>query len=351
MDARPDLGSTVSEGTPVANETELLAWVLLRAANRQQAKGSTVRLVVPSAPEVAYEVGVELPEARLLEVEEYLQDHGYIEPLDIGLTRGTYTITPAGLEYLDMGASKPLEAPREETTELSERAEPRLSTARLATRGTREDTEKRPPLRTQEGDIYISRESTFDHSPAACTVRVRSAASAIARHQSLGEIGGLQSAELRPAGRLDIEFADDFQETFSRMLESGVTQFFVDLREVSYVDSSGLGSLMRLHREAKSRGGRTWFYDLTPPVREIFSLTHLNKVIELYGTRQEAFTLAGKIDPPKSGFHEHLTEDAPEHTPADASWHEKAVQEEKVTGLTLEERSEERSWWRRMFGG
>jgi DNA-binding PadR family transcriptional regulator len=162
MDARPDLGSTVSEGTPVANETELLAWVLLRAANRQQAKGSTVRLVVPSAPEVAYEVGVELPEARLLEVEEYLQDHGYIEPLDIGLTRGTYTITPAGLEYLDMGASESLEAPREETTELSERAEPRLSTARLATRGTREDTEKRPqgwiPRRLQRELIEVRKQ-------------------------------------------------------------------------------------------------------------------------------------------------------------------------------------------------
>ena len=134
----------MSEGTPVANETEVLAWAFLRAANREQAKGSTVRLVVPSAPEVAYEMGMELPEARLLEVEEYLQDHGYIEPVDIGLTRGTYTITPAGLEYLDKGASEPLEAPREEATERSEGAEPRLTTARLATRGTREDTEKRP---------------------------------------------------------------------------------------------------------------------------------------------------------------------------------------------------------------
>lgn len=129
----------MSEETPVDNETEVLAWVLLRAANREQAKGSTVRLVVPSAPEVAYEVGMELPEARLLEVEEYLQDHGYIEPVDIGLTRGTYTITPAGLEYLDIGASEPLEASREEATEPSEGAEPRLATG-----GTREDTEKRP---------------------------------------------------------------------------------------------------------------------------------------------------------------------------------------------------------------
>jgi DNA-binding PadR family transcriptional regulator len=168
MDARPDLGSTVSEGTPVANETDLLAGAVLRAANREQAKGSTVRLVVPSAPEVAYEVGVELPEARLLEVEEYLQDHGYIEPVDIGLTRGTYTITPAGLEYLDMGASEPLEASREKATEPSEGAEPRLATARLATGGTQEDTEKRPqgwiPRRLQRELIEARKQLEEDRS-------------------------------------------------------------------------------------------------------------------------------------------------------------------------------------------
>jgi DNA-binding PadR family transcriptional regulator len=133
------LGGGVSEELPVAKETELLAGTLLRAVNRAQSKGSTVRLVVPRAPEVTYEVGMELPEDRLLEVEEYLQGHGYIVPVDIGLTRGTYTITPAGLEWLDMGASEPLEALDQEATAPSEWAEPRP-----ATKDTREDIVKRP---------------------------------------------------------------------------------------------------------------------------------------------------------------------------------------------------------------
>jgi DNA-binding PadR family transcriptional regulator len=133
----------LSEGTPVAKETELLALVVLRAANRTQAKGSTVRLVVPSAPEVAYEVNVDLPEARLLEVEEYLQDHGYIEPVDMGLTRGSYTITPAGLEYLDVSASEPLAGSYEGVTEPSEELDPSHATPHLDTGVTREDTEIR----------------------------------------------------------------------------------------------------------------------------------------------------------------------------------------------------------------
>jgi DNA-binding PadR family transcriptional regulator len=133
------LGGSVSEETSEANETELLAGAVLRAVNRAQAKGSTVRLVVPRAPEVAYEMGIELPDDRLLKVEEYLQDYGYIVPVDIGLPSGMYTITPAGLEWLDTAASELLEARREETTGPSEWAEPRP-----ATNDTREDTEKQP---------------------------------------------------------------------------------------------------------------------------------------------------------------------------------------------------------------
>lgn len=88
-------------------EAEELAWVVLRVANRTQAKGSTVRLVVPRAPEVVYELGVDLGEHRFLAAEEHLLERGYVELVDIGL-RGTYTITPAGLRWLERGPVTPL---------------------------------------------------------------------------------------------------------------------------------------------------------------------------------------------------------------------------------------------------
>ena len=84
-------------------ELEQRAWVVLRTVNRTQAKGSTARIVVPRDPEVAYELAVAPTEDELLSAEEYLLDQGYVAPVDIGLTRGTYTITPAGLDWLDSG--------------------------------------------------------------------------------------------------------------------------------------------------------------------------------------------------------------------------------------------------------
>ena len=84
----------------MGDEIEQLAWGVLRAANRSQAKSSTARLIVPRDPEVAEELGMDLTDAQFLSVEEYLQDHGYVVLADIGLAWGTYTLTPAGLRWL-----------------------------------------------------------------------------------------------------------------------------------------------------------------------------------------------------------------------------------------------------------
>ena len=90
-----------------------LPWLVLRAANRAQARGSTVRLIVLRTPEVAEELGMDLTDTRLLSVEEYLQERGYIESANIGSTWGTYTITPAGLRWLEEAPSEPPEQPTE----------------------------------------------------------------------------------------------------------------------------------------------------------------------------------------------------------------------------------------------
>ena len=124
-------------------DTEHLAYLVLEAANRTQGKGTTVRLVVPFAPEVTNELDPTLAEHELLAAEEYLLEQGHIAPANIGLTWGTYTITQSGLEWLEEGVPEPLEA-------LHEGADPRPAAG-----DTREDIEVRQhglvPRRVQRG--------------------------------------------------------------------------------------------------------------------------------------------------------------------------------------------------------
>ena len=82
-------------------DTQQLAWLVLETLNRTQGKGTTVRLVVPRDPEVARQLDPALTEHNLPAAEAYLLERGYIAPTNLGLTRGTYTITRAGLEWLE----------------------------------------------------------------------------------------------------------------------------------------------------------------------------------------------------------------------------------------------------------
>jgi hypothetical protein len=108
----------VSDEIEEIEEIEELAYVILQTVNRTQAKGTTARIISPRDPEVADELGMDPDEDRLLTAVEYLLEEGYVLPAGIDLPRGDYTIAPAGLEWLEMGATtEPLEAPGEAPSE------------------------------------------------------------------------------------------------------------------------------------------------------------------------------------------------------------------------------------------
>ena len=128
----------------MSDEIERLAYVVLQTVDRLQAKGSTVRVVAPRDPEAAHELGMDPDEDGLLAAVEYLLEQGYVVPAGIDLPRGAYTMAPAGLEWLEMGASGPSQAPREEAIEPSEGTEP--PQGRIPRRFQRELIEERKRL-------------------------------------------------------------------------------------------------------------------------------------------------------------------------------------------------------------
>jgi hypothetical protein len=107
-------GLSVSDEIEEIEEIEERAYVILQTVSRTQAKGTTARIVSPRDPEVTDELGMDPDEDRLLTAVEYLLEEGYVVPAGIDLPRGDYTIAPAGLEWLEMGAmTESLEAPGE----------------------------------------------------------------------------------------------------------------------------------------------------------------------------------------------------------------------------------------------
>jgi len=66
----------------------------------------------------------------------------------------------------------------------------------------------------------------------------------------------------------------------------------LQLDQVEFLDSSGLGALMRLVQDARSKGGDLKLCGLPPKVRKVLELTHLISKFEVYESVEEAITAA-----------------------------------------------------------
>lgn len=78
-----------------------------------------------------------------------------------------------------------------------------------------------------------------------------------------------------------------------------VPQLLVDMRQVRYIDSSGVASLVEGLKASRDLDSRFALYGLTKTTREVLELTRLVRVFEVYDTEQQA--LAGR-DEAGQGF-------------------------------------------------
>ncbi len=62
----------------------------------------------------------------------------------------------------------------------------------------------------------------------------------------------------------------------------------LQLADVDFVDSSGLGALVRLHASASSTGSRLKLCSPSPMVRKVLQFTNLNRLFEIYDSETEA---------------------------------------------------------------
>src|SRR5262249_17056784 len=58
-------------------------------------------------------------------------------------------------------------------------------------------------------------------------------------------------------------------------------RFLLDLGNIRFVISAGLGKLVALNRRVRAAGGRLWLVNLSPAVAQAIAVTRLDKVLEV----------------------------------------------------------------------
>jgi len=79
-----------------------------------------------------------------------------------------------------------------------------------------------------------------------------------------------------------------FKRTVIRLLEDGSVNLLVDLERVGFLDSSGLGALVRALTNSQKEGGQTKLLHAGPQVRKLLEMTKLDSVFELHDDLEKA---------------------------------------------------------------
>jgi anti-sigma B factor antagonist len=79
-----------------------------------------------------------------------------------------------------------------------------------------------------------------------------------------------------------------FKRTVTRLLEEGKVNLLVDLSEVGFLDSSGLGALVRAMTNSQKEGGQTKLLNAGPQVRRLLEMTKLDSVFEIHDNLERA---------------------------------------------------------------
>ena len=88
--------------------------------------------------------------------------------------------------------------------------------------------------------------------------------------------------------RLDANNSGELKTQMLTLFDEGKNNLVIDLKDVRFVDSSGLGSLVSGFKNASARNGNLKLCGLQPQVRSMFELTRLHRVFEIFPDSQEA---------------------------------------------------------------
>jgi anti-sigma B factor antagonist len=91
-------------------------------------------------------------------------------------------------------------------------------------------------------------------------------------------------------GEIDINSSPDVKKAFDKLVSNKTPKIVINLSKVSYVDSSGLATLVEILKNMRSYGGRMRLSNMSTKIKSLFEITKLEKLFEIMPSEEEALS-------------------------------------------------------------
>ena len=89
-------------------------------------------------------------------------------------------------------------------------------------------------------------------------------------------------------GEIDINTSPQIKKSFDKVIGSKKEKIVLNFKDVDYVDSSGLATLVEMLKGIRSYGGKLKLSNLSTKVKNLFEITKLEKLFDITPEEEEA---------------------------------------------------------------
>jgi len=93
------------------------------------------------------------------------------------------------------------------------------------------------------------------------------------------------------AGDVDLGTSPDLRRTLFDAL-THAPKLALNLAAIRYIDSSGIATLIEVLKDSQLRNKQFVLFGLSPAVQQVFRLTHVARIFQIFQTEEEALASA-----------------------------------------------------------
>jgi anti-sigma B factor antagonist len=106
------------------------------------------------------------------------------------------------------------------------------------------------------------------------------------------DVGDVKIIELH--GKITIGAGDlQMREAIHSAINAGAMKILVDMKEVTTIDSSGVGELVGCYTTATHKGAKLRLLSLPPKISDVLTVTQLITVFDVFSTEKEGLASFG----------------------------------------------------------
>ena len=90
-----------------------------------------------------------------------------------------------------------------------------------------------------------------------------------------------------PEGEIDIYTSPKFKQKVLDAFDKDEKDILIDCKELEYMDSTGLGSLIYILKKVKEKDYKIYIDNIKPNIKKLFDITQLDKLFIIRGEISE----------------------------------------------------------------